>query len=103
MVVGVQDPFDQAERLGSIGQFAGGVMFDQQRFGHSADGRFFVCASYDEQQLMLGVREPDLLGFCAAPGIELSQTGPEFQETSIGFVGQHDFRIIYRATIFMRL
>lgn len=85
VVIPVSDSGNESECLRAVSQFARGVVLDQQSLGDVADARSFgIGASADrQQQLVLGVGKPGSFGLGPAPGVEASQPGPEFEQSTV--------------------
>jgi hypothetical protein len=88
LVVVVGHPRDQAGGDGSIDEPDDAVVAEQQVIGDLTDRRGTAVAADGEQKLMLGGREPDIVGLLLAPVQEPPQPVPEREQPAEVFVSQ---------------
>ncbi len=97
MVVLVPSAPDETCRVGPVDQTYRTVMPEEQVVGDLADGRtpWVAVTSDGQEELMLGRSETRLLRLLFAPSLELTQAGPQGQQSSVDLVRQsHSFHDI---------
>ena len=98
VVIGVGAPRDQSCRLGSINELDRAVVA-QQKLVRDIPDRGAVGAAVPadrEQQLVLGGRQPGVLGLLLAPVQEASQTGAQLEQVGVVRVGWQECHVVIR-------
>jgi hypothetical protein len=95
VIITVAPPADEPGALGAVHEPDGAVVPQQELLGDVTDGRPAPVrvAPDDQEQLMLGGRQPDDLGLLLAPTQEATQTRAELQETPVLVIGDLFFHI----------
>lgn len=85
VIVAVALTADEPGVLGPVHEADGAVVAEQELLGDIPDGRpeRIGMAPDDQEELMLGGRQPDDLGLLFAPAREAAQTRAELQEAAV--------------------